>query len=181
MHAAFTDIKAALCTSTLLAHPDQRKSLCVAVDASDCHVGAVLQQGEEKRMQPLAFFSKKLDSTQQRYSTFDRELLACYEAVCHFRWLLEGRKFYILSDHKPLSFALHKAADAWSARQQRQLSYVAEFTSDIRHVPGRENVVADMLSRPAMVIAAALPYSGGEINYEELAVAQSKCAEVADL
>jgi RNase H-like domain found in reverse transcriptase/Integrase zinc binding domain/Integrase core domain len=181
MHTAFADIKAALCASTLLAHPDQRKGLCMAVDASDSHVGAVLQQGEEGRMQPLAFFSKKLDSTQQQYSMFDRELLACYKAVRHFRWLLEGRRFHILSDHKPLSFALHKVADAWSARQQRQLSYVVEFTSDIRHVPGCENMVADMLSGPAMVIAAALPYSGGEINYEELAAAQSTCAEVADL
>ena len=54
----------------------------------------------------------------------------------------------MLSDHKPLTFALHRQSDAWSARQQRHLSYVAEYTSDIRHVPGKENVVADCLSRP---------------------------------
>ena len=54
----------------------------------------------------------------------------------------------MLSDHKPLTFALHRQSDAWSARQQRHLSYVAEYTSVIRHVPGKENVVADCLSRP---------------------------------
>ena len=52
----------------------------------------------------------------------------------------------MLSDHKPLLFALHCLTDAWSARQQRQLSYIAEFTSDVRHVAGKANVVADALS-----------------------------------
>ncbi len=37
---------------------------------------------------------------------------------------------------------------AWTARQSRHLSYVAEFTSDIRHIAGEENIVADSLSRP---------------------------------
>jgi hypothetical protein len=167
MQAAFTEIKAALCSSTLLAHPDGKKGIHLPVDASDSHVGAVLQQQAAGGPQPLAFFSKKLDSTQQWYSTFDRELLACYEAVRHFRWRLEGRKFFILSDHKSLSFALHKAADAWSARQQRQLSYMAEFTSDIRHVPGKENVVADWLSRPAACLASVPPYSGERLDYSK--------------
>ena len=54
----------------------------------------------------------------------------------------------MLSDHKPLTFALHRQSDAWSACQQQHLSYVAEYTSDIRHVAGKENVVADCLSRP---------------------------------
>jgi hypothetical protein len=119
----------------------------LAVDTSSSHVGAVLQQREAGQSPwPLAFFSAKLDAAQVKYSTFDRELLACYLAIRHFRWLLEGRQFYILSDHKPLCFALHRLSDAWSARQQRQLSYIAEFTSDIRHVAGVDNVVADALS-----------------------------------
>jgi cleavage and polyadenylation specificity factor subunit 1 len=89
MQEAFVQIKAALCSSTLLAHPDSSKAIHLAMDASDSHGGgAVLQQEEASGPQPLAFFSKKLDSTQQRYSTFDRELLAFYEAVRHFRWLL---------------------------------------------------------------------------------------------
>ena len=54
-------------------------------------------------------------------------------ALCHFRFLLEGRSFHVLTDHKPLVFALHRARDAWSARQGRHLAYVAEFTSDLRH------------------------------------------------
>ena len=71
-----------------------------------------------------------------------------YAAIRHFRWALEGRRFYVLSDHKLLTFALHRQSDAWSARQQWHLSYVAEYTSDIRHMAGKENVVANCLSRP---------------------------------
>jgi hypothetical protein len=54
----------------------------------------------------------------------------------------------IYTDHKPLTFALKKQAEPWTARQQRQLSYLAEFAVELRHVAGASNVVADMLSRP---------------------------------
>ena len=141
MQAAFEAAKAAVCGAVELAHPEAGQELSLVVDASGTHVGAVLQQ--EGR--PLGFFSFKLDQAQQKYSAFDRELLACYLSIRHFRWLLEGRVFHVVTDHKPLTFALHRLSDPWTAKQQRQLSYVAEYTSDIRHVPGRENVVADAL------------------------------------
>jgi hypothetical protein len=49
---------------------------------------------------------------------------------------------------KPLTYDLSRTSDPWSARQARQLSYLAEHTADIRHIAGEENVVADTLSRP---------------------------------
>ena len=95
-------------------------------------MGAALQQQiAGGALRPLGYFSKKLESPEQRYSAFDRELLAVYLAIRHFRWALEGRRFYVLTDHKPLTFALHRLSDAWSAREQRQLSYVVEYTSDL--------------------------------------------------
>jgi hypothetical protein len=81
-----------------------------------------------------------------RYSAFDRELFACVAGICHFRYMLEGRPFTIYTDHKPLTFALGKVSEPWTAIQSRQLSYVAEFTTDIRHIPCSENIVADTLS-----------------------------------
>ena len=69
-------------------------------------------------------------------------------ALHHFRFELEGRKFHILTDHLPLVSALSRVSPPWSSRQQRQLSYISEFTSDLRHTPGAANVVADNLSRP---------------------------------
>ncbi len=101
-----------------------------------------------RRWRLLSFFSKKLDAAQLKYSAFDRELLAAYLSVRHFRYMLDGRKFHILSDHKPLTQALDRVSDPWTPRVQRQLSFLAELTSDIRHVPGKANVVADALSCP---------------------------------
>jgi predicted lipid-binding transport protein (Tim44 family) len=140
MKAAFAASKQALCAAAELAHPLPGAQISLAVDASNTHVGAVLQQHERGGgVRPLGFFSVKLDSAQQKYSAFDRELLSCYLSVHHFRWMLEGRSFFISTDHKPLTFALHRSSDAWSARQQRHLAYVAEYTSDIHHMPGRDS------------------------------------------
>ena len=65
----------------------------------------------------------------------------------HFRYSIEGRTFYILTDHKPLVFALHTRSDKHSPRQARHLDFIAQFTSDLRHVRGEANVPADVLSR----------------------------------
>jgi hypothetical protein len=147
--AAFAAAKTALIAAVPLSHPAPGATLALAVDASDTHVGATLQQLENRAWRPLAFFSRKLSPTECRYSTFDRELLAAFSAVRHFRFLLEGRQFRLLTDHKPLVTALSRLSPPWSARQQRQLAYLSEFTSDIRHTPGHANVVADALSRPS--------------------------------
>jgi hypothetical protein len=103
---AFSAAKAALVSAVPLSHPVPGATLSLAVDASDSHVGGVLQQLEIRAWRPLAFFSQKLSPAQARYTTFDHELLAAYSAVRHFRFLLEGRKFRILTDHKPLVAAM---------------------------------------------------------------------------
>lgn len=143
---AFKKVKQDLADASLLAHLRDDAELCLATDASDTAVGAVLQQRSEKGWQPLAFFSKKLDSAQRKYSTFDRELLAMYTAVWHFQYLVEGREFFIMTDHKPLTTALHKGGKR-SPRQERHLDFLSQFTSDIRYVKGSDNVVPDALSR----------------------------------
>ncbi len=147
--AAFKASKRALIAAVPLVHPAPQAVLSLAVDASDTHVGGVLQQQTVRGWQPLAFFSAKLSIAEVKYSTFDRELLAAFSAIRHFRFLLEGRQFRLLTDHKPLVSAMVRVSPPWSARQQRHLAYISEFTTDIRHTPGTENVVADALSRPS--------------------------------
>ena len=150
MSGAFNNIKAALMQSVCLAFPSENAELSLATDASATHVGAVLQQRERPSAdwRPLGFFSAKLETAQLSYSAFDRELYGIFAGIRHFRHHLEGRVFTVWTDHKPLTFALSRVSDCWTARQQRQLSYVAEFTNKIVHVPGRLNIVADLMSRP---------------------------------
>lgn len=175
MISAFAATKSTLAKSTMLVHPVFDAPTALTVDASDTAVGGVLEQKVSGTWQPLAFFSKQLRKPEQRYSAFDRELLALYLAIRHFRYLLEGRPFTAFTDHKPLTFAMSKESDPWSARQQRHLCYISEFTTDIQHVAGKDNVVADTLSRPSL---SAL-HEG--IDYTALAQAQAADAGVQSL
>jgi len=119
----------------------------ITTDASDYAVGAVHEQWVDGTWQPLPFFSRQLTPRERKYSAFDRELLGLCLAIRHFRFLLEGREFTAFVDPKPLTFSMSKVAEPWSARQQRQLSYISEYTTDIQHIAGKANVVADCLSR----------------------------------
>jgi hypothetical protein len=162
-------VKDTLAEVANLTHPDPPADLSLGVDASNTHIGAVLQQwqpgggGRSGGWRPLSFFSKKLDAAQLKYSAFDQELLAAYLSVRHFRYMLDGRKFHILSDHKPLTQALHRVSDPWTPRVQWQLSFLAELTADIRHIPGKANVVADALSRPPPSAVASVKEPPGTL------------------
>jgi hypothetical protein len=71
-----------------------------------------------------------------------------WPAFGRFWYMLEGRQFSVLTNHKPLTFALGLILEPWTARQARHLSYIAEYTSDIRHILAVSNVIADLMSRP---------------------------------
>ena len=103
-----------------------------------------------------------------KYSAFDRELLAIYLSIKHFRYFLEGRQFTVYTDHLLLTTAITSTADR-SPRQTRQLSYIAEFTTDIRHLPGKTNVVADALSRSCAELNAVLT---SPIDFKDMATCQ---------
>ena len=150
---AFTDIKAALAAATLVHHPHHDAVTALTTDASDVGVGAVLEQCIDGVWQPLAFYSRKFSAAEKNYSTFDRELLAVHSSIRHFRYFLEGRLFTVYTDHKPLVSAIKKVSDPHSPRQQRHLAAIAEFTTDLQHVAGKANFVADALSRDGAAAA----------------------------
>ena len=150
MMSAYGNGLQALANAALLAHPHTDSPIAITSDASDNGVGACLEQYVENCWQPLAFFSKQLREPEQKYSTYDRELLGIYLAVRHFRYLVEGRNFTVYTVHKPLVNAMHKASEPWTARQQRQLAFISEYTTNIAHVSGKLNVVADCLSRSSI-------------------------------
>jgi RNase H-like domain found in reverse transcriptase len=104
MSAAFEAAKAAISAATQLAHPSPAADLALITDASGSHVGAVLQQSSSGQFwRPLGFFSQKLSPAESRYSAFDRELLAVYSRILHFRHLLEGRHFSVF--FRPQAFS----------------------------------------------------------------------------
>ena len=150
---SFSNIIKILGKLTELSHPQPTcTQYQLVTDSSKYAVGAALHQVINGNPIPIGFFSKKLTTTQTRYSTFDRELLAAYLSVLHFRHLIEGREVLLLTDHKPICGAFHSLKPAKSDRQQRQLAIITELISDIAHVKGNQNVVADCLSRPTFAV-----------------------------
>jgi len=103
---AFKKTKDELANATLLAFPDPSAKFAVQTDASGSAIGAVLQQRQGQDWRSLSFFSRRLTPAQCNYSAYDRELLAIYAAVKHFRFMLEGRKFFVITD--PLLSRSHK-------------------------------------------------------------------------
>ena len=65
----------------------------------------------------------------------------------HFQHHLHNLNFHIFTDHKPLIYAINSLNTQHSLRQARQLDYISQFTTDLRHVHGVQNPVADALSR----------------------------------
>ena len=100
--AAFEAARKAVSEASALAFYQSGAPLRLSVDASDVAIGAVLEQEQDGAYVPLGFFSRHYSPAEERYSTFDRELLACYSSVHYFRHLLEGNKFQLRSDHRPV-------------------------------------------------------------------------------
>jgi hypothetical protein len=114
METAFTSFKKALISATYLAHPLPGAVHSLSVDTSAMHIGAGLHQRCPGSViwEPLRFFPKMMEPAQTRYSAFNRELLACSSGICHFRHMLEGRRFTIFTDHKSLTYALSRVSDS---------------------------------------------------------------------
>ena len=145
---SFDATKEALAKATLLFHPRPDATLALTTDASNLAVGGVLEQRGPNGWEPLAFYSSKLKPNEKVYPPYDRELLGAFKAVRHFRDMVEGRHFTLYTDHQSLVPSLSKKTDPQTARQTYQLSCISEFTTDIRYVKGKANLVADALSRP---------------------------------
>ena len=144
---AFQRAKDAMVEATQLSYPVSGAKLAITTDASDTAIGAVLEQLVKGHWQPLGFFSRQLKGAQLRYSAYDRELLGVHLSVKHFLYYVEGQTFTIFTDHKPLVSAIKMKSETQSPRQARQLSSISEYSTDIQHVAGKANVVADALSR----------------------------------
>lgn len=118
-------------------------------DASGFGIGAVLQQ----HGRPIAFYSRKLKPTEQRYSVSQKELLAVYDAMRTWRCYLEGVKGVVVTDHKPNTFL--PTQNTLSSMQAKWSDYLSRFDFHIQYKPGKTNV-ADPLSRSRALLSAML-------------------------
>jgi RNase H-like domain found in reverse transcriptase/Reverse transcriptase (RNA-dependent DNA polymerase)/Integrase zinc binding domain len=148
MQKSFEILKSKLISPPILIYPDFNKTMNLHTDASKLYISAVLSQTHENKELPIAFISEKLTKHLINYSTIEKELLAIVWATKKFRCYLLGKHFKVFTDAKSLSWLL-SIKDPGS-RLLRFTLKLAEFDFEIHHIPGKLNVVADVLTRYPM-------------------------------
>ncbi|XP_025267772.1 uncharacterized protein LOC112639094 [Camponotus floridanus] len=149
---AFTTLRDSLCTQPVLQYPDFTKPFVLTTDASGYAIGGILSQGTIGKDLPIAYASRLLNDAEKNYSTIEKELLAIVYCVNHFRPYLYGRKFALVTDHKPLVW-LHSVKDPTSRLVRWRLK-LAEYEYEVTYKAGKTNVNADALSRNPIPISA---------------------------
>lgn len=142
---AFTQLRDALCTEPVLQYPDFTKPFVVTTDASGYAIGGILSQGPVGKDSPIAYTSRLLNQAEKNYSTIEKELLAIVYCVNYFRPYLYGRKFQLVTDHKPLVW-LTSVKDPTSRLVRWRLK-LDEYEYQVIYKAGKTNVNADALSR----------------------------------
>jgi hypothetical protein len=147
---AFTALKEAMVSLITLTLPNFSRPFDVTTDASNVAIGAVLSQGDR----PIAFFSKKMCPRMQAASAYVRELFAITESVKKWRQYLLGRKFNIFTDQHSLKHLLSQVVQ--TPEQYRWATKLIGYDFEIFYKPGKENRVADALSRLDSLIVFAV-------------------------
>lgn len=107
--ASFKAIKESLVRARILGYYDAKKSLTLQVDASSTGLGAALIQEDR----PIAYASKALTPTQERYAQIEKVLLAVVFGCAKFAEYIVGRDVTVESDHKPLEAIMKKPLHAY--------------------------------------------------------------------
>ena len=142
--ASFKAIKESLVCAPILGYYDAKKSLTLQVDASSTGLGAALIQEDR----PIAYASKALTPTQERYAQIEKELLAVVFGCAKFAEYIVGRDVTVESDHKPLEAIMKKPLHVAPLRLQRMLVQLQRFPGiNVVYKRGDSLHLADALSR----------------------------------
>ena len=128
---------------------DPKRYTVLATDASSFGLGhSLFQKQDNGDLKPVSYGSRALSPTEQRYSTIEKEALGVTYGCERNRDYLLGIDFHIETDHKPLVSLLgHKDLNDLPIRIQRFRLRLMQYSYTISHVPGKELVIADFLSR----------------------------------
>jgi len=144
---AFEKLKQRFTTAPILAHFYLERETVIETDASDFALRSILSQFQDKRLHPVAFHSRKLNSAERNYEIHDKELLAILEAFKEWKHYLYGadKPITVYTDHQNLPHFL--TTKKWNQRQIRWAQLLASFNFKIIYRPGSRSGKPDALSR----------------------------------
>ncbi|KAL7726137.1 hypothetical protein ACLKA6_002607 [Drosophila palustris] len=130
---------------------DFSEKFVLQTDASDCGLGAVLTQQHQGAERVIAYVSRRLVKAEENYSATEKECLAIVWAIRKLRCYLEGYRFDVVTDH-------HDNPTGQIARWALELQ---QYQFDIHYRRGKQNVVADALTRQPLEVILQMAQEEG--------------------
>ena len=158
---SFETLRDKIITAPVLSFANFSKPFFLHTDASGVGVGALLSQSNEQFLKPIGYASRSLTKAEKNYAVIELEALALVFGLQYFRSYLYGNSFTLATDHRPLKWLLEHQHT--SSRLTRWGLLLQEYDVSIVYTPGKENKVADALSRlPLANVGAVLTRSASK-------------------
>ena len=171
---AFQRLKEVLAQKLEVFHLKPDNPFFLRTDASKYAIGAVLEQIQDGERVPVAFFSRKLTGSQRGWSPREQETYAIVAALRKWAGWIGLQPVVVLTDHKALESWVTEHVDTPSGpagRRGRWHETLSKFDLQVQYVPGKDNLVADALSRWAYPASKALQdcsWHGSAKDWEEM-------------
>ncbi|XP_058449045.1 uncharacterized protein LOC131429006 [Malaya genurostris] len=162
---AFEELRTALISAPILGNPDFNLPFTIESDASDNAVGAALLQQQNDQQKVIAYFSKKLSSTQRKYASVEKECLGVLLAIEHFRHYVEGTRFKVVTDARSLLWLFIIGVESGNAKLLRWALKIQSYDIELEYKKGKNNILADCLSRSVETISL----QQADLEYRNLA------------
>ena len=148
---AFEYMKESLTVIPQLAYPDPSRRFILYTDASDTAIGSCLVQEHEEDGEvyekPLYFLSHKLSPTQCRWSTVEKEAWAIHHSLEKLNSWISCSQILVRTDHQPLKYLLNSETGSFNRKINSWALTMASYNIDVEYLPGKQNLIADLLSR----------------------------------
>ena len=148
---AFEELKEKITSQLVLSLPRKEGKFRVETDASGHAIGGVLSQEQNGKWKPIAFLSRTMQAAERNYKIYDKELLAIVEALTKWRqYLLDAAKpFEVWMDHENLKYFWEPYK--LNGRQTQWYLKLQDYDFTLKHIPGKTNTKADILSQKDQV------------------------------
>ena len=144
---AVDTLKEVLCNPPVLVHDDGESPLELRTDASKVGLGAVLMVNRDGSLRPITYISKTLEPAEKKYHSNELECLALVWALDKLKHQIYGRPCLVHTDSSALTWLHQKKNLDKSGRLARWILQLQNHDISVKHLKGKDNSVADFLSR----------------------------------